>query len=220
MIEELFPPGVITVAADEAMYEGELFAEERQQVAKAVRKRQREYTAGRVAARKALARLGIEDFVLVSGEDRVPRWPKQIVGSISHCQGYCGVSVARSSDFLSVGLDVEQSGLLKPQIVRLICTPAEKQRLNTLPAPPAGTDWPKLTFSAKESFYKCYYLVTRTFLDFQDAEIEWFPEQDRFVAHIIRQDKPAVAGLRQLEGQFRVNTRHIFTGVCIPADNG
>ena len=129
MIEELFPDGVVAMVASEAMWEGRLFPEEAACIERAVAKRRREFTAGRLCARAALARVGVPPAPLLPNSDRTPRWPEGIVGSISHCDGYCGVVVARRERFAGLGLDAEVAAPLDPALVPRICRPSELERL-------------------------------------------------------------------------------------------
>jgi 4'-phosphopantetheinyl transferase EntD len=175
-------------------------------------KRRREFTAGRLCAREALASLGIHGFPLVVGESRVPVWPPGVVGSISHCKGFCGVAVARQGVVGGLGLDVERAEPLEPELLVRICTPRERERLATRGgAPDAG----KLTFCAKESFYKCYFPLTRTFLGFQDVEVEFEPGLRGFRARLVRADAPSVCGVRELEGRLAWSDALVFAGVSL-----
>ena len=132
--------------------------------------RQREFAAARVAARRALARLGVEAGGLVPHADRSPRWPDGIVGSITHTRDLCLVAVARRGRLASVGIDVERVSAATTDIEELVCTPAERPWLDAQPAAQRGANV-RLFFSAKEAFYKCQYPLTKTYLDFQDVEL-------------------------------------------------
>jgi len=214
VISTLFADPVVTITATEAMASGELLPEEAACIRRAVAKRRREFTAGRVCAREALSKLGIHDFPLVVGESRVPVWPPGVVGSISHCKGFCGVAVARQAEVVGIGLDVERAEPIEPELLVRICTPRERERL----APRAGAPDPgKLTFCAKESFYKCYFPLTRTFLGFQDVEVEFEPERRGFRARLLRAEAPSVCGLRELEGRLTWNAALVFAGVTLRA---
>ena len=60
MIETLFPAPVLTLSATPEMWTGTLLPEEEACLSpRAIAKRRREFTAGRVCARAALGRLGI-----------------------------------------------------------------------------------------------------------------------------------------------------------------
>lgn len=216
MIAELFPEGIVSVVATEAMWAGELFPEEEAAIARAVPKRRREFTAGRLCARAALAQLGVSPAPLLSNPDRTPRWPQGIVGSISHCAGYCATVVARCERWAGVGVDAEAAEPLSPALAARICQGSELEKLAGYTAP-SGTNWEKLIFSAKESTYKCYYPLARTFLGFHDVEIEFSPETGRFTAWLVRDAAPAAAGARCFDGRFACDGERVFTGVALPA---
>lgn len=93
-IARLFPAGVVVCVAEPAMYRAELFPEEAVAVASAVTKRREEFAAGRAAARRALAALGVPAAPLPRGERRAAVWPKGFVGSITHCAGFCAAAAA------------------------------------------------------------------------------------------------------------------------------
>jgi 4'-phosphopantetheinyl transferase EntD len=116
---------------------------------------------------------------------------------------------------LSLGLDAEDSAPLSPRLVDRICTRGEANRLASYPPAP-GVDWAKLTFSAKESVYKCYFPLARTVLGFRDVELEFAPDEQRFVAHLARDSAPSAAGVRSFHGRFRVEGDHVITGVTLP----
>lgn len=75
--------------------------------------------------------------------------------------------------------------------------------------------WPKVLFSAKESFYKSYYPETKSSLEFADVEIELFPGERRFVARLLKLDAQAPFGMRQFSGSFAVTNNHVFTMLTI-----
>jgi 4'-phosphopantetheinyl transferase EntD len=214
VIASLFEAPVVTVRATEAMAGGQLHPDEAACIRRAVAKRRREFTAGRLCARDALAQLGIHDFPLLVGEGRVPLWPPGVVGSISHCKGYVGVAVARADAVVGLGFDVERAAPLEPELLARICTPRERERL---PASPGVPDPGKLTFCAKESFYKCYFPLTRTFLGFQDVEVEFEPGLRGFRARLVRAQAPSVCGVRELEGRLAWNAAFVCSGVSLRA---
>jgi 4'-phosphopantetheinyl transferase EntD len=212
VIETLFPADVVTVRATAEMYDGALFPEEEAAVAKAVEKRRREFAAGRTAARAALAQLGFAPQAIRASDDRAPEWPIGVVGTISHTKHCCAVAVARSDRYAGLGLDVEGAEALKPELYRAICTPDEVARLARLPP---LVDWGKVVFSAKEAFYKCYYPSMRVFLGFHDVELEIDPEARRFTAAIINPDKPAIDGLRVLQGNLQWDDELVYASVVL-----
>ncbi len=137
-------------------------------------KRLSDFSTGRYCALRALEQLGIQDAIIPIGEDRAPIWPEGIVGSISHCDSLTGAIVAKSSDHISLGLDIEEIGRVTPDLWDLVFTENEKKYLSGL------SDEDKLVqstaiFSIKEAFYKFQHPLTKTFLDFLDVEVV-FPD--------------------------------------------
>ena len=221
LIESLFPDPVITLSATPEMWSGTLLPEEEACLSpRAVPKRRREFTAGRVCARTALLRLGIRDFPIVAGPDRAPVWPSGVVGSLSHCGDYCGVALARAGSIVGVGLDVERARQLQGRVVEIICTEAERGAIDTLAGLPPGL-WAMIVFSAKESTYKCYHPLMKTYLDFHDVEIDLTPEASSFTARVLkargRDGGPAAPGIRVLRGRYAWNDAHVFAGVTLTA---
>ena len=221
MIESLFPDPVITIEATEEMWSGPLLPEEEECLSpRAVLKRRREFTAGRVGARAALERLGIRGFPLRVAPDRTPIWPPGIVGSLSHCGDYCGVAIVREGFIAGLGLDVERARPLEGRVLSLVCSEQERARIATLPGLPGGLG-AMAVFCAKESTYKCHYPLARTFLDFHDVEIDLDPGGGTFTATILKarsQEGCAVPPrVRVLRGRFAWNDDHVCAGVTLTA---
>ena len=89
------PGDVALVCGPIAAMQGELLPPEAQAIDHAVPKRRREFTAGRTAARRACARLGVWAGALPVAADRTPVWPEGVVGSISHSDLSCAVLAGR-----------------------------------------------------------------------------------------------------------------------------
>jgi 4'-phosphopantetheinyl transferase EntD len=217
LIASLFPEPVVVVSATADMWNAALHPDEAACVRRAVPKRRREFTAGRLCARAALARLGAPAGPLLVGPSRVPLWPAGYVGSISHCRDFCAAAVARRDAVLGLGLDVEGSEPLEPELLARICTPDERARQAGAPARPGAPDAGKLVFSAKESFYKCYFPLAGAFLGFQDVEVELDLAARSFLAHLRRPDAPSAAGRRELAGRLAWDARYVYAGVSLPA---
>ncbi|HYS78125.1 MAG TPA: 4'-phosphopantetheinyl transferase superfamily protein [Candidatus Dormibacteraeota bacterium] len=221
MIESLFPQEVVALEATEEMWSGPLLPDEEACLSpRAVLKRRREFTAGRVCARAALRRLGVVDFPLRAAPDRMPLWPPGIVGSLSHCGDCCGVAVAREGAVAGLGLDVERARPLEDRVVALVCSESERARIAGLPGLPAGLG-AIIVFCAKESAYKCHYPLARTFLDFHDVEIDLEPGRGTFTATIRKarnQEGCAVPPRAPvLRGRFAWNDTHVCAGVTLTA---
>lgn len=216
MLRALLPESVVVVETRDTADPGELHPAEAACVEKAVAKRRSEFAAGRLCARQALAAFGVEDFPLLPDGDRVPHWPAGIVGSISHAAGHVAVAVARGEVIAGLGIDVERGGPVEPGLASRICRPDEIERLEALPCL-EGADWWKLVFSAKESFYKAYYPLARTFLSFQDVDVVVDSDSGSFAATLVRPDVPDVAGTRSLRGRYAFREGFVFTAVVLEA---
>lgn len=214
MLETLFLPPVVTVEAASDEWHGELHPSEAAVVRRAISKRKREFTAGRVCAREALRRLGIHDYPLLSAPDRLPAWPPGIVGSISHCRDYCGVVVAREGTVLGLGVDIEPSEPLERSLLELICLESERREVMRH-RDRLDYDLGRVIFSAKESVYKCYFPRVRRFLETGDLKIDLSLERGAFSV-VIREDLAAeYERLGVLIGRFTVSRSHVFTGATL-----
>ena len=150
-------------------FSGVLFEEEFPMVARSVPKRRLEFAAGRSCARAALTKLGITAQPIGSGAGREPLWPKGIIGSITHCDGYCAAAVAPAEQIISIGIDAESNEPLPGGVLHEIANPGELVALSRLPQGSIAFD--RLLFSAKESTYKAWYPLTHRWLGFEDANV-------------------------------------------------
>lgn len=216
MIAQLFPESVHTVTATADANLPPLLPQEERCIRRAVEKRRREFAAGRACARKALEYFGISSCPLLVGPTRAPIWPDDIVGSITHCEGFVGVAVARRDRIRGLGVDAERADPLDPELVELICSPRERDWIHT-DAPRDSTAWPKLFFSAKEAAYKCLSAFCERPLGFHDLEIAVHPSEGRFAIRISSDAPVAHVDSRHLEGRFATSSRHVFTGVFFTA---
>lgn len=133
-------------------------------------KRMADFSTGRYCAMKAIEQLGIQDAIIPIGDEREPIWPEGIVGSISHCDILTGAIVAKSSDHISLGLDIEEIGRVTPDLWDLVFSENEKAYLAGLSGNKRNLESTKL-FSIKEAFYKFQFPITKIFLDFLEVEI-------------------------------------------------
>ncbi len=163
-VEEIDP---VRVGWDETL----LFSKERHFVRNAVDKRRREFLAGRLMARSVMARMGLPKMEIAPGPDRAPVWPAGITGSISHTNAWCAAAVARTSDVMSLGIDVETATPLPDELFSIVLSQREKIHLQNSRLGKKDV-LAKLIFSAKETAYKAQYSITRTFLDFEAMTVE------------------------------------------------
>jgi enterobactin synthetase component D len=144
---------------------------ERSAIAGAIHRRQKEFSAGRAAAREAMRRLGRSASSIPMQHDRSPCWPADLVGSISHSSTTCISVVAIKSHWKSVGVDVEPDQDLPHDLWSLIGHPNELRRASAVPEAIRGR-WMMRIFSAKEAYYKWVYPQTQQVLEFLDVDIE------------------------------------------------
>ena len=213
---DLFDHPDVAVAETDDPRETPLPPEEAAAVEGAAEKRRREFAAGRSCARLALGELGLSDAIIPRNPDRTPAWPDGMVGSISHTSGHCAAAVARDRRIVAVGIDVEGRTPLKDGIVRRICSEDERAHLAALGDHPVEV-WAKLVFSAKESFFKAYFPREHVGLGFREAEVEIDPAGEGFRLCMCNEDKPALAGRREVTGRFAFGPAHVFTAILVEA---
>lgn len=206
MLDSIFPEKVHWKIAEPAMWETPVCDAEEQLIAKAVDKRKREFRAGRNCAHSLFKEHNINCDALLKGKQREPAWPDGWVGSISHTAGLCIVAIARSEDFQSIGLDVEQATPLSDETRAIICRKEEidaTTRLQFLPGNRfAGSSLDKLIFSAKESIHKTYFPINFHTLDFLDARIVLNEDGESFTAEILNPEPNPIQPIHQLSGRY------------------
>jgi 4'-phosphopantetheinyl transferase EntD len=216
-LARLFTVPVAVCIATEGMYNAPLHPIEEAAVLRAVPKRRREFAAGRACARQALARLGAVAGPIPRGADGAPVWPRGVLGSIAHCDGLCAAVAAWEGEVRSIGLDLEVTAPLDSDLVTYVCNADEIDRLRTLPFV-SGVDWPKLIFSAKEAFYKCYHPLARTFLDFREVSVTVdVTDSDTMgtFSAVINPDKPARDRCADFAGRWAVHETFVCAGVTL-----
>lgn len=200
MIDELLPAGVESAELFHDPDELDLFPEEEEQVERAVDKRRREYAGARRCARAAMGQLGLEPAAIVKDGKGAPLWPRGVVGSMTHTEGYRAAALAFSMQVRAVGIDAEQHAPLPSGgVLRSVSLAEEREWLSAVGSGEesdstqgrggrgdggpgevspgegspgeGGVHWDRLLFSAKESTYKAWYPLTERWLGFQDAHI-------------------------------------------------
>jgi 4'-phosphopantetheinyl transferase EntD len=244
-IAALFPPGVVAAqlqgdvlgaledrpdaatAADAlalSRARGLLADAEWRSIAHCSAPRIRDFTAGRLCARRALQVLGIEGFSLLSAPDRQVLWPPHISGSITHTDGYAAAAIGRLAEVGSLGLDCERIEEVAQPLWREICTPAELEQFVHWAAPDrqrAAT----LCFVAKEAFYKAQFALFAELLQFDAVRIdlsEALRPEGAFRVHALRTLRVQGAAGGQAPslawtGRFRCHAGYVSAGVALPA---
>jgi 4'-phosphopantetheinyl transferase EntD len=166
-IQALAVPGVaVGHRAISAGDEDALLPTEAPAFAASVVKVRRASGAARIVARELLARLGQPGWALAKTASGAPIWPAGIVGSLAHDACYAVAAVARASTVAALGIDIEPAEQLPPDLLDLVATPREREKLADDPY--CG----RLLFVAKEATYKAVYPLDQTFLEHHDVEID------------------------------------------------
>jgi 4'-phosphopantetheinyl transferase EntD len=214
----LFAPGVMLASGRVADHQAPPAGAEEALAARMTPARRAQFTAGRMLARKALARLGVAATALPRAASGAPVWPAGCVGSITHCgegaAGWCIVAVAHGDARLSLGLDAEVDRPLDPALVERVLRPEETRRRT-------GDDdlLTTVIFSAKESVYKALNPLTGRFLDFHDVAIALDVAGGEFAARVLQPDWPTTAP-RRLSGRWRRQGGLVLTAVEVPHRRG
>ncbi|MGN6371865.1 MAG: 4'-phosphopantetheinyl transferase family protein [Solirubrobacteraceae bacterium] len=221
MVERLLPDAVVCVETTKDAEQAVLFPEEERLLGQAVDKRRREFATGRVCARAALAKLGIPAQAIVRGERGEPCWPAGVVGSITHCIGYCACAVARGREVLALGIDAEPHAPLPDRLLGVIARPEEIAALERLERDSPAVHWDRLLFSAKESVYKAWFPLARRWLGFEDVVLLLDPSAGVFDARLLVPG-PVLDGtpLRGFSGRWAVRDGFLLTAIALEARAG
>ena len=163
---------LIIAYGDIESLQGSIPTTEWQDTAKASPSRQKEFIAGRRLTRILSSKIGLSDQPLQRASNNAPIWPTGRIGSISHCQKYCAVAVARAARIKSVGIDIELIGRIKRKVWPKLFTKKEQGFLSSLNESDLALATTAV-FSAKETLYKFQYSLTNPWVGFQDFEVEW-----------------------------------------------
>jgi enterobactin synthetase component D len=188
-------------------------------LARAVRKRQTEFLAGRFCVREALRVCAPEHAASLVGvgPHREPVWPPGIVGSVTHAEGLASAAVARRMHLRSIGLDAEQ--IIDPSsvndILESIACSDELARITR------ETGWTAATaltaiFSAKEALFKCLFPEVRRYFDFRDAWLDAFAlESSTFRIRLLTELAPSLPADRAFAGRFAIGRGIVHTAIVV-----
>jgi 4'-phosphopantetheinyl transferase EntD len=217
---ELILPSDVQVAAlrdyelDTSLSDLELFSEERLALGQVAPQRRLEFTAGRACAHQVLMQLGWQRLPILCGPHREPLWPAGLVGSITHCPGYCAAAIATNELYSSLGIDAELNAPLPAEVLPIVLS-AEEQQVLVLPS--IGIYWDRLLFSIKESVYKLRYPMEYTWLDFEDCHVEVLEDLISFQVRIHTHDAISALWRSELRGRFAFDEGHVVTAMTITA---
>jgi 4'-phosphopantetheinyl transferase EntD len=218
VIEEILPAGIASAEAFGDPAALSLFPEEEARIARAVEKRRREFATVRLCARRALATLGVPPAPILPGERGAPQWPDGVVGSMTHCDGYRAAAVAPSVAVATIGIDAEPHAPLPDGILAHIALASEQALLAELGRDNPAVHWDRLLFCAKESVYKAWFPLARTWLGFEEADIVLRPD-GTFSARLIATSTPSLAGrpLTGFDGRWLARRGLAITAISLRA---
>ena len=93
-------------------------------------------------------------------------------------------------------MDAEPHDTLPDGVLEAVASGGEQARLAALTAAGPGVCWDRLLFSAKESVYKAWFPLTRRWLGFEEACVDFDPASGSFTARLLV-DGPVVNGARR-----------------------
>ena len=204
MARGLLPPGVAVAAADPRQLYPLLAGEA---LPGAVPARLREFSAGRHAARAAMAALDAPIAAIPPGDDRAPIWPAGVTGSITHSAQACLAAVARQGLTDGLGLDLEEDAPLEAALWPEICRPEELARLGDTPGLQA-----RLIFAVKEAAYKAQYVRSATLFGFDGLSVTL--TDGGFSARFIRPVAPFAAD-EVLQGKWARAEGHVLVACLL-----
>lgn len=200
--------GIAIAVTDPQTEQPVLMADEHSAVATAIPSRQREFAAGRAAARRAMLALGGVALPIPAAPDRAPLWPDGWQGSISHTRTLCVAAVTQMP--VTLGLDVEGAEPLNETLISRI---ASDRELSGLTAPDRAKR-AKAIFSAKEAAYKAQYPITKALFGFDHLEIAFDGDSDGFTATYLAPSPPFATG-DILQGRQITVADHLVSLVTI-----
>ncbi len=168
MLEQILPAGVACAELFADPPELTSFPGEESLVAMAVEKRRREVIGARHCARLAMEKLGVDPVAVPRGHKNAPVWPRGVVGSLTHCDGYRGAALGYSMQFRSIGIDAEPLAPLPEGVLEHVSLEPEREWLD---ATASELPLDKLLFSAKEATYKAWFPLTGRWLGFEEAHL-------------------------------------------------
>lgn len=212
-VTALFDVPVAVAVTDPKAPQPALMDDEFRAVIDAIPARQREFAAGRAAARTAMAQLDMQPAAILTSADRAPIWPPGVVGSISHTDRFCIAALCHSADVQSLGVDIEDTTPLDQDLIPMICSAFEQDRI----AGPDAGQLAKLIFSAKEAAYKTQYPISGLLFDFDQLDVTLDAGNGSFVATFVKSAPPFKVG-DTLPGRFVYVADHLVTVVAIGQD--
>lgn len=148
-----------------------LFTSEKELIENCSLKRQIDFCKGRYCAHQALEKLGRSGFAILRDPHGAPIWPVGITGSISHSGDMAAAVVVEETEILAIGLDLQIRNQILPHSVLTTFFHSDEIE-NYLNLTESYSElFSYAVFSAKESIFKCYYMIDRSFLNLHEISV-------------------------------------------------
>lgn len=146
--------------------EDALLPEERASIPSPLAERRCASGAARIAARQILARFGYDRCPIPRGTAGEPIWPVGMIGSLSHDHEFAVAAIARTRDVSGIGIDIEPATPLPFDMIDFVLTPKGPSAF------PEDRLAGRRLFAAKEAVFKAVFPMDRSFLEFQDIDVD------------------------------------------------
>ncbi|MDM1021516.1 4'-phosphopantetheinyl transferase superfamily protein [Acinetobacter sp. VNK23] len=148
----------------------------------AVSKRLNEFYVGRILAQAILAQHFDYSASITSMSERLPIWPKDFRGSISHARDQVVVAISSQADYLGIDIEYIVDENFAKDSTALILTTYEQDLWQTGKIFGLNfCEYLTLIFSLKESLYKAVYPVAQSYIDFLEAFVEQIDMENQSV---------------------------------------
>jgi 4'-phosphopantetheinyl transferase EntD len=213
MLDAILPAGIVAVEDRGGGSPPPLHPDEAALVSRAVPARRAEFARARACAHRALQLLGLRPGAILKGPRGEPQWPPGVTGSITHCLDYCAAAAVINHDIIALGIDAEVHAPLPEGVLDLIATGTERARLEELGGKRPLRHWDRLLFSIKESTFKAWYPLTRTWVEAERLSVEIDPVGGVFLARV---NSAASSGAWPLcfEGRFLIADDLVLTATA------
>ncbi len=214
MINNLVPNNIACVITNGSIITTHVHPDEIQLLQNATDRRKTEFLQGRNCAHIAIKELKCHEHeAIVIGEHREPVWPQNVIGSITHCKGYCAAAVALKNNFIGIGIDAELNTKLEEKLIATTQTQNEIIKNQLLQKKNERICIHKIIFSAKESVFKFLHPLTQSYINFKDIEISVDFKTKSFYVTLLQTKLTTKVDSLTLIGKFDYDATHIVTCV-------
>ena len=175
--------------------------------------RRQAFIAGRVAARMAMEKLGVEPKPVSVRDGYAPRWPTGVVGSISHARGHTVAVLERSRTVHGLGVDLQDLRPVRDGVLERI-TSAEETASLRLICHNRSEAASHVALAIKEAVFKALPAEQQKGLTIAAIRIE-VPAFGQFRLESVA-GKPPPGGL--LVGRFGLSQDYVAAGFSLLAD--